>query len=239
MLPTCALRPRSACAALNLAIRKPPGAEPLCERNGFGRCLGVGCPIERPAESVRHKAPAFGMPVKAVGWPAWHSQATRGMCLRGNFEISQFAIAKRPKLPRDGVISPSPMKEAEGNEHFLSSSFSVRQEMLATMANMWRRPRWRHLRTQISSRACIAGHGFLRAFSNRPWMATLSNGLFDKAIRACDVRHSQCGPTFMHGCHRKLVPLPKLMLVEAVRGRRCQCPRPQRRRGLSARCCAS
>lgn len=30
-------------------------------------------------------------------------------------------------------------------------------------------------------------------------MATLSNGLFDKAIRACDVRHSQCGPTFTHG----------------------------------------
>jgi hypothetical protein len=88
--------------------------------------------------------------------------------LTGNSEVSQFAIAKVPKLPHGGLIVPPRMKVAtEGHKYFLRPFFSSRQKMHTTAAIGDDAVNDASCERRYRSAFCIAGHGFLRNFGDK------------------------------------------------------------------------
>jgi hypothetical protein len=85
----------------------------------------------------------------------------------------------------------------EGNIDFLRLFFSLRQKMRAAATICDDGLDDDSCEYRYRAAPCIAGHGFLRNFSDKA-MRDLNHGretgLFDEAITVCNMHHSQCGP---------------------------------------------
>jgi hypothetical protein len=99
----------------------------------------------------------------------WGFRGHAGDVLTGNSEVSQFAVAKVPKLPHGGLISPPHMKVAkEGNIDFLRPFFGLRQEMHAAPTIYDDGLEDDGCERRYRAAPSIEGHGFLLISATRP-----------------------------------------------------------------------